>query len=121
MSHPNPAHRGPGFCTTTTIHAMPVPRAPKIANSGQSTPRMRRLGRIVNASVSVRPCTRRAITETCAIVNDSIAPNAYISPRNVVFPGSSTMIEIKPAKMTSDSHGVLNFGCKRRNTSGNCR
>ena len=22
---------------------------------------------------------------------------------------------------TSDNHGVLNFGCRRRNTSGSCR
>ena len=100
---------------------MPVPSAPKIANSGQSTPRMRRLGRIVNASASVRVFTRSAITEMCAIVNDSIAPNAYISPRNPVFPGSSTMIEIRPANTSSDSHGVLNFGCRRRKTSGSCR
>ena len=100
---------------------MPVPNAPKIANNGQSTPLMRRLGRIVKASASPRVCILRAITEICAIVNDSIAPKAYMSPRNVVLPGSRTMIEISPPKTTSDNHGVLNFGCRRRKTSGSCR
>ena len=31
------------------------------------------------------------------------------------------MIEISPANTTSESHGVLNFGCSRRKTSGSCR
>ena len=75
----------------------------------------------MNASASRRVCIRNAIKETCAIVNDSIAPNAYISPRNVVCPGSSTTIGISPPKTSSDSHGVLSFGCSRRKTSGSWR
>jgi len=54
-------------------------------------------------------------------VNDSIAPNEYIVLRNVVLPGRRTAIETKPAKTTSDSHGVLNFGWRRRNAAGSCR
>ena len=34
---------------------------------------------------------RSAISETCAIVNDSIAPNAYSVPRNSACPGIITM------------------------------
>jgi hypothetical protein len=60
------------------------------------------------------------MTDTCAIVNESIAPNAYMLPRKSVFPGSRTTIESTPAKTTSDNQGVLNFGCRRRKTSGSC-
>ena len=89
---------------------MPVPSAPKIANSGQSTPRMRRLGRIVNASASVRVFTRSAITEMCAIVNDSIAPNAYMFPRKSAWPGISVRQAIPPNTMIP-IHGVRKRGC----------
>ena len=98
-----------------------MPTAPKIANSGQSTPRIRRLGRTLNASGSSRVLRRSAMTETCAIVNESIAPNAYMLPRKSVLPGRSTTIESSPAKNRSDNHGVLNFGWSRRKTSGSCR
>ena len=64
--------------TTTTNHAMPVPRPPSTANSGQLTPRIRRFGRARHGSSASGFFTRSAITEACAIVNESIAPNAYI-------------------------------------------
>ncbi len=41
----------------------------------------------------------------CAIVNDSIAPKAYILPRKSALPGSSVTIAIPP-KMTIPIHGV---------------
>ena len=64
---------------------------------------------------------RSWITAACAIVNESIAPNAYMRPMKSTLPGSMKRIEKKPAKTSSASHGVLNFGCSRRNSSGSCR
>ena len=64
---------------------------------------------------------RSAITATCAIVNESIAPNAYIRPRKSTWPESRKSVGTMPAKTTSESHGVFSFGCSRRNTSGSCR
>ena len=121
MSQPSPTQRAAGFCTTTTSQAAEVPRPPKIANSGQLTPRMSRFGRARKRISRSRRTYRSAITDAWAIVNESIAPNAYMSPRKLVFPGRSTAIEMIPAKTTSDSHGVLNFGCRRRKTSGSWR
>jgi len=74
----------------------------------------------LNASGSSRVLRRSAITDTCAIVNDSIAPNAYMLPRKSVRPGRSTTIESSPPKTSNDNQGVLNFGCSRRKTSGSC-
>ena len=65
--------------------------------------------------------TRSATTAACAIVNESIAPNAYIVPRKFVWPGRMTAIEAIPAKTTSASHGVWKRLCSRRKTSGSCR
>ena len=61
------------------------------------------------------------ITAAWAIVNDSIAPNAYMRPMKSTFPGSMNRIEKNPANTSSDSHGVLNFGCSRRKRSGSWR
>jgi hypothetical protein len=84
-------------------------------------PPMRRFGRALNVISSRSFDARSAITDAWAIVNDNIAPNAYMSPRNVTCPGSSTAIAAPPANTTSDSQGVLNLGCRRRNTSGSWR
>ena len=70
---------------------------------------------------SSRLRTLRAVTATCAIVNESIAPNAYIRPRKSTWPESRKSVGASPAKMTSESHGVLNFGCRRRKIDGSCR
>ena len=59
--------------------------------------------------------------EACAIVNDSIAPNEYIVPRKLTFPGRRTAIGIAAAKTISDNQGVLKRGWSRRKTSGSCR
>ena len=92
-----------------------------MANSGQSTPRHVKFGRARKASSSPARLRRSWITAACATVNESIAPNEYIVLRNVVLPGSKMMMDTKPANTTSDSHGVLNFGCKRRNALGSWR
>ena len=48
---------------------------------------------------------RSAITAACAVVNDSIAPNEYRFPRNVVLPGISSTPAITE-KNTIVNHGV---------------
>jgi len=57
------------------------------------------------------------VTDTCAIVNDSIAPNAYRLPRNVAWPGIRVMAAIV-LKMMIPTHGVANRGWSRRRRSG---
>ena len=49
--------------------------------------------------------TRIRVTAACAIVNESIAPNAYRLPRNVAWPGISAIAAIV-LKMTIPTHGV---------------
>ena len=66
-------------------------------------------------------CARICTTDACAIVNESIAPNAYMRPMKSTFPGSRKRIEKRPAKTTRASAGVLKRGCSRRKTSGSCR
>ena len=61
------------------------------------------------------------MTDAWAMVNESIAPNAYMFERKSTLPGSSVRIEMRPAKKTSESHGVLKRGCRRRKTSGSWR
>ena len=60
------------------------------------------------------------VTDRCAIVNDSIAPNAYRFPRKVAWPGISVIAAIV-LKMMIPTHGVPNLGCSRRRRSGTCR
>ena len=55
-----------------------------------------------------------------AIVNDSIAPNAYMLPRNMAWPGISVRQAIAPNTMIP-IHGVRNFGCSWRSRSGTWR
>ena len=82
-----------------------VPSPPKIANNGQSIRRCAGLG--ARESASRGPAASpSAMIEACAIENESIAPNAYISPRKAVLPGSRRTIEINPPNTSSDSHGV---------------
>ena len=54
----------------------------------------------------------------CAIVNESIAPNAYMRPRKSTWPESRKSVGAMPAKTTSESHGVFSFGCSRRKIDG---
>ena len=51
----------------------------------------------------------------CAIVNESIAPNAYIRPRKSTCPESRKIVGPTPREDDSESHGVFSFGCSRRN------
>ena len=55
------------------------------------------------------------------MVNESIAPNAYIRPRKSTWPESRKMVVPTPLNTTSASSGVFSFGCSRRNTSGSWR
>ena len=57
------------------------------------------------------------MTDTCAIVNDSIAPNAYMLPRKSAWPGIIATQAIAP-KTRIPIHGVPYFGCRRRSRSG---
>jgi len=83
-SHPSPAYRVFGSWITTTSHARPVPNAPTMAKIGQSTPRKRKFGRACHGCSSPSDAlARSAMTEMCAIVNESIAPNAYMLPRKL--------------------------------------
>ena len=81
-----------GLSAITTIQAAKVPSPPSTAVSGASKPKTRKLnggfqGRSRSASMR-----RSRITETWAIVNESIAPNEYIVARNSVLPGKSVTI-----------------------------
>ena len=84
-------------------------------------PRIVRFGRARHGSSSSRLRTRSAVTAMCAIVNESIAPNAYMRPRKSTWPESRKSVGAMPAKTSSESHGVFSFGCSRRNTCGSCR
>ena len=62
---------------------------------------------------------RSAISETCAIVNDSIAPNAYSVARKSACPGIITRHAMAPNTPIAVA-GVRNRGLIRRNRSGSC-
>jgi hypothetical protein len=49
--------------------------------------------------------TRRRITAAWAMVNESIAPNAYMLPRNSAWPGIS-VTQAMPPKTMIPIHGV---------------
>ena len=63
---------------------------------------------------------RSLMTARCAIVNDSIAPNAYMLPRNSACPGIIAR-HAMPPKIRIPIHGVPNFGCSWRRRSGTWR
>ncbi len=97
-----------------------VATPPKMANPGSSRPAIRsvaglRYGRSRSGSVK-----RMRITAAWAIVNDSIAPNAYMLPRKSACPGSSVTHATTP-KIRIPIHGVPYFGCSRRRRSGSWR
>src|SRR5947209_10872482 len=118
---PSPAYRVLGYWITTSSNDSALPTPPITENRGQSTQRQRKFGRARHGMSCPALRRRNWITEACAIVNESIAPNEYIVPRKFVLPGRRTRIEMKPAKTTSEIHGVLNFGCSRRKRDGSCR
>jgi len=70
-----PAHLVAGCWMTITSHESPVPRPPKIANSGQSIPRQVKFGRARKSGSSSGFRARRATIAACATVNESVAPN----------------------------------------------
>ena len=73
---------------------------------------MRTFGRPSKTSSSFGRFARNAISDRCAIVNESIAPNEYIVPRKSTFPGRERKIEMTPPKNTIEIHGVLNSGAR---------
>ena len=81
---------------------MPVAIPPSTAKSGQSTPPSRRFGRARYGSSSSAGFMRSLTIEAWATVNDSVAPNEYSVPTNVVSPGRMTRIGATPANTTSD-------------------
>ena len=121
ISQASPAYRVCASWTTTTSHAAPVPIAPTIANSGHWMPRIVRFGRARHSSSSSGRRTRSVVTARWAIVNESMAPNAYIRPRKSTCPESRKSVGPIPAKTTSDSHGVFSLGCSLRNAAGSWR
>ena len=62
---------------------------------------------------------RSADSEMCAIVNDSIAPNAYSVARKSACPGIITTQAIAPNTPIAVA-GVRNRGLIRRSRSGSC-
>ena len=63
---------------------------------------------------------RNWMTDRWAIVNESIAPKAYMFPRNSALPGMIVMQATKPNKRIP-THGVLKRGCSRLRRSGTWR
>ena len=68
-------------------HAANVPSPPRTAVSGTSNPNARTLSGGFHGRSRSGCRWRSRITATCAIVNDSIAPNEYIVARKSVLPG----------------------------------
>ena len=83
--------------------------------------RIRRFGRARHSSSSSRRFMRSATIDACAIVNESIAPNAYMRPRKSTWPDSRKIVGPIAPKTISASHGVFSFGCSRRKISGSWR
>ena len=106
--------------TITTIQAPNVPRPPKTAVSGISTPAIRTSPR--GFHLRSMPAWRRRIhsTATWAIVNESIAPNEYIVASRSACPGSSA-IEAMIEKVMIATWGVRYFGWTCRSRSGSWR
>ena len=110
-----------------------MPRPPITANTGTSTPRKRTLKgaryQASSRSTSTSPGSlrirlranrqRSPISAMCAIVNDSIAPNAYSVARNSACPGIITTHAIAPNTPIAVA-GVRNRGLIRRRRSGSC-
>ena len=82
-----------GLSAITTIQAAKVPSPPSTAVSGTSKPKARKLSGGFQGRSLVRTVAARSwITETWAIVNESIAPNEYIVARKSAWPGISVII-----------------------------
>jgi len=58
------------------------------------------------------------MSDAWATVNERVAPNEYSVPTKLTLPGRITTIGAIPAKITSESQGVLKRGCSRRKIPG---
>src|SRR5437588_112800 len=111
-SHPRPATATSTCSAVTVTKARKVPSPPRIANRGSSRPPSLtfpgpRYGRARSGST-----TRRRMTARCAIVNDSIAPNAYMFPRKVAWPGIRVRRATPPHKLIP-IHGARTQGSRK--------
>ena len=89
----------------TTTNASPVPMTPRIAKTGTSTAADRDVPRPAVGPRASGLEKRSRITARWAIVNESIAPNAYMLPRNSALPGIIARQAIAP-KIRIPIHGV---------------
>ena len=65
---------------------------------------------------------RSQTTETCATVNEIIAPKAYRSASSVIVsPGNMRRTQATPPKAMIATYGVRRFGCTRPSTGGTWR
>ena len=105
-------------CSASTItQAANVPRPPSTAVSGTSTPKALKLSGGFHSRFCSGRRWRSRITETWAIVNESMAPNEYMVARKSVFPGRMVSAAT-PEKARIATYGVWNRGCTCRRPSG---
>ena len=97
-----------------------MPRPPRTAVAGTSKPNARKLSGDFHSRFRSGRRWRSRITETCAIVNESIAPNEYIVARKSVFPGSIVRAAIAE-KTRIATYGVWKRGWTWRSPSGSWR
>jgi hypothetical protein len=104
----------------TTIQAAKVPRPPSTAVSGTSNPNALTLRRGRHSRSRSGSLWRSRITETWAIVNDSIAPKEYIVASSSVSPGISAIAPTAENARIA-MYGVLKRGWTWRSPSGSWR
>ena len=127
MSRPAPIQMKPtvrpnGCVATTTHHTVKVPRPPITASTGTDIFPMRMLMGVRNGRGKSGSLWRSQTTETCATVNEIMAPNAYRSAsRLMVLPGSSRSTQATPPKTMMAMYGVMRRGWTRPSCGGTCR
>ena len=84
-----------------------MPRPPSTAVSGTSAPKARKLSGGFQGRSSSELRRRSRITETWAIVNESIAPNEYIVARKSVWPGIRVIVAIAGEDEDRDVGGAV--------------
>ena len=97
------------FSAITTIQAENVPRPPRTAVSGSSTPRKRKLKGGFQPRLTSGKRWRNRSTEMCATVNESMAPNEYRVARKSVLPGT-IVSAATPENTRIAMYGVLKRG-----------
>src|SRR5262249_51067812 len=90
------------------------------AKTGMSRPSIVMFGRPRQGRGLAGSLIRRTMIDTWAIVNESIAPNAYMFPRKSVCPGMRTMAAT-PQKIRIDRYGVRKRGWTDLSDGGSWR